>query len=94
MPKKKDKHLALNPKCHYKSTQDLVDYDYTKKLSETDKDFLDKFSEEYYGARFKGPNSIHPDSDRKQIYRENDRRKKTVLSARRFSCQKLGEEHE
>lgn len=49
----KAKHPNLQPKFSPRIRQEFIDYDYIDKLSEKDKDWLDKFTGEYHGASFK-----------------------------------------
>lgn len=53
--KKRDseKYPALNPRLNSKTKQSYIDYDYVDKLSEKDKDWLNRFSGEYYSGNFK-----------------------------------------
>lgn len=44
------KFPGLNPNYNSKIKQEYLDYDYVNKLSESDKAFLNKFTEEFYGA--------------------------------------------
>lgn len=47
----KTKHSALRPELNLKTRQDLIaDYDYLKKLSPKEKEWLNKFTKEYVNA--------------------------------------------
>lgn len=73
----KTKYPNLNPKNHIKRRQSFIDYDYVSKLSDKDKEFLSKFTNEYYCASFDTENSENNIHD---IYeksgRVRDRKKK------------------
>lgn len=49
----KAKYPNLKPELNLKSRYELIDFDYLDKLSPDEMKFLDKFSEEYFGARFR-----------------------------------------
>lgn len=44
------KYPALRPELNLKSRYELIDYDYLDELSEEDKRWLNKFTEEYVNA--------------------------------------------
>jgi hypothetical protein len=47
-----DKYPGLNPEMHPKNRAEYIDFEYVKKLSDEEKAWLSKFSDEYYGATF------------------------------------------
>jgi len=48
----KKKHPYLEPRLNSRVRQEFLDYDYIGDLSEEEKDFLNKFSGEFYGGTF------------------------------------------
>jgi hypothetical protein len=46
----KSRKNALSPKKHTKSRKEYVDYDYADVLSEEEKEWLGRFTDEFYGA--------------------------------------------
>lgn len=55
--KRKHDHPALNPYANPKIRREFIDIDYTDKLSSKDKDWLNKFMDEYNGANLDFKNS-------------------------------------
>lgn len=63
-----EKYPALKPELNLRSRYDLIDYDYVDKLSEAEKAWLNKFTEEYVNANFDRKNiknNLH--NNREQI---------------------------
>lgn len=48
--RKNVKHPSFHPEFNHKVKNEYLDQDYINGLSEEEKDFLDKFNQEYYGA--------------------------------------------
>lgn len=74
------RHAALKPKYNSRILSEYMDYDYLDKLSVVDKDFLDKFSREYYKGSFE-----HDDRDldnspeaKKASYDSNNQRNRDL----------------
>lgn len=57
--RKKAKHTGLNPKLFSKIKQQYFDYDYINELSEDEKAWLSKFTDEYLGANLSGSKPLH-----------------------------------
>lgn len=75
-------HPALNKKYNPKVRQEYIDYDYLDKLSGEEKNWLNKFSEEYINAKF---NNDETDLDqtpegRKAAYDRNNARNRCLYS--------------
>jgi len=59
MKKKKPKiRWGLTKQAMPKSVRQYIDQNYIDKLSETDKDWLNKFNEEYYGNTFRDDKTV------------------------------------
>lgn len=78
--RERTKHPALDPAFNLKTRTDLIDdlHSYSQDLSEADKDYLNRFSEEYINANFNHEGKrIHPKRTKKVKYK-TIRGKKTV----------------
>lgn len=78
----KQKYPALNTKFMLKSRADLIDYDYLDKLNDEEKEFLNKFTEEYVSASFKpGRKNLHRTKKMKKLcYDANNARNRDVTT--------------
>lgn len=76
------KYPALDPSVNLKSRIDLIDYDYVDKLSEKDKEYLNKFTEEYIIASFKkGKKRLHTKKEHeKDAYDRNNARNRCIYT--------------
>jgi DNA phosphorothioation-dependent restriction protein DptG len=89
----KAKYPALNKKLNIKVRQELIDYDYLEKLSDDDKKWLNKFTEEYVNASFKkteGGNYSSKNLHRKKVQRKdcydrNNKRNVDIFSIKKSS---------
>lgn len=83
------KYPALQPNLNLKTRQELIDYDYVNKLSESEKAWLNKFTEEYVGAsldRVNFDNNIHNTKKLKQdCDRRNNKRKEDAYTLSKVS---------
>lgn len=86
----RSKYPGLDPKLNRINLRDAIDYDYIDKLSDKEKDFLNRFSVEYYSADFSGDRTlIKGKKARRKIYKaNNDRNQDTTAYLGNF--QKLG----
>lgn len=81
-------HPNLQPNLNVKVRQELIDFDYVEKLPEECKDWLNKFSGEYYNGNFKKSkrgkylkSNLHNGSKaRKECYKRNNDRNNDVFS--------------
>lgn len=82
MVKKKKKRNPLNFKQQTRPRREFMDYDYVHKLSPEEKEFLAKFTDEYYGGAVKkgcktdihySPDKKEYDRLRKDCYNRNNR---------------------
>jgi len=79
------KYPALNKSLNLKIRSELIDFDYVDKLSEEEKAWLNKFSEEYTNASFKknkdgsfSRKNLHKGSLRNDCYNRNNWRNNDV----------------
>ena len=83
------KYPALKPELNLKSRYELIDYDYVDKLSEGDKAWLNKFTEEYVNASLDSENlenNFHcTDELKKDCYRRNNARNRDILTRAKAS---------
>lgn len=71
----RSKYPGLDPKVNRVNLRDLIDFDYISKLSDKDKEWLSKWSKEYYSADFRHEKPIHKaKKSRLEIYRNNNSR--------------------
>jgi hypothetical protein len=67
-------------KYHYCHAKEYVDYDYIEKLTDEEAEWLAKFSDNYYGARFKADESQNIDKNRSDAYRRSKERRRDFCS--------------
>lgn len=72
--------MGIKGKAWYpKAIRDLVDYDYEHKLTDKDRAWLAKFSDEVYGAYFKGE-PLHADEEkRRELGRDKNRAREDLF---------------
>ena len=77
-----EKYPALDKKFTLKTRQELVDYDYIDKLSEAEKDWLNRFTEEYTNAKFNHDGKKIQKSKKytKDSYDRNNSRNRDILT--------------
>jgi hypothetical protein len=80
----KTKYPALKPELNLKTRYELIDYDYVDKLDDSNKGWLNKFTEEYVNAsldRINYNNNIHNTKELKQdCDRRNNARNRDMLT--------------
>lgn len=78
---KKKPNYGLERKFNKKNVREFIDFDYVAKLTPEEAEFLNKFSEEFYGNHFKNDGTdLHPQktASRKRCYdAENARNRDT-----------------
>ena len=76
-----EQYPALKPKYNLKTRTDLIDYDYIDKLSDEEKEWLNKFTEEYINANVKKKDALHKTKkQRKDCYDRNNARNRCILT--------------
>lgn len=85
----KSKHPALKPELNLKSRYELIDYDYVSKLTEKEKEWLNKFTEEYVNASLNtedlNKNFHNTDELKKDCYKRNNARNRDILTKAKAS---------
>lgn len=83
------KYPALKPELNLKSRYELIDYDYIDKLSDSNKAWLNKFTEEYVNASLDSENlenNFHSTTElKKDCYRRNNARNRDILTRAKAS---------
>ena len=83
----KTKYPALNPGLNLKTRTDLIDYDYVDKLSKREREWLNKFTEEYVNASVDSKNlkkNLHNTEElKKDCYDRNNARNRCILTLQR-----------
>ena len=92
------KNPALRPELNLRTRYELIDYDYVTKLSEEDKDWLNKFTEEYVNANlnredlsknFHNTKELKQDCDRRNNARNRDLLTKSKASGSYISFDEM-----
>lgn len=77
-------HPALEPSLNLRSRFELIEIDYKEKLSKKNKDWLNKFNEEYVNASLDSKNlsrNLHnTDKLKKDCYNRNNARNRDILN--------------
>lgn len=85
----RNKYPALDPSLNLKSRSDLIDYDYIDQLSEEEKAFLNKFTEEFVNASFNTKNprkNLHKTKKlRQECYNRNNARNRDIFTKAKAS---------
>lgn len=82
-----ERYPALKPELNLKSRFEVIDYDYVGKLSEKEKDYLNRFTEEWANANFKheGPRIMKTKEDERQSYARNNARNRCTWTKAKAS---------
>ncbi len=79
-----EKYPALIPHLNLKTRFELIDYDYVDELSEEEKEWLNKFTEEYVNANLDSKNlkkNLHKSKKlKKDCYDRNNSRNRDILT--------------
>ncbi len=82
----KEKYPALIPHLNLRTRFEEIDYDYINQLSDEDKEWLNRFTEEYTNASFKHKNRVHKKKkDKLEAYKRNNDRNKDILTRAKAS---------
>ncbi len=78
----KTKYPALKRHLNLKTRYDLVDYDYIDSLTEEEKDWLNRFTEEYVHANFKHDGKVLQKTKKlkKACYDSNNSRNRDIFT--------------
>jgi hypothetical protein len=78
----KAKYPALYPEYNLKTRTDLIEIDYLDQLTDAEKDWLNRFNEEYVNANFnhKGKLVQRKKAHRKDSYDRNNARNRDILT--------------
>lgn len=87
-----EKYPALKPELNLKTRYDLIDYDYLDQLSEKEKDWLNRFTEEYTNAKYdhEGPRIQKKKKERLDSYNRNNYRNRDILTKSKASGKLFG----
>ena len=79
---KKKKRDPLNLNHQTRTRRDYIDYDYAKELSKEEREWLAKFTDEYYGGAFRNDcTDIHKtDEQRKECYGRNNSAQRCIFN--------------
>lgn len=87
--REREKYPALDVGLNLKSRTESIDYDYVNKLSDKDKAWLNKFTEEFVNASFDTTNTrrnLHKSKEgRRDCYNRNNARNRDVLTKQKAS---------
>lgn len=72
------KRYGLSPKHAGKKAREFVDYDYLDKLSPEEREWLDRFSREYYHNNFAAEPNAHPPTDKLKLYAADHARRRDI----------------
>lgn len=83
------KYPALQPEFNLKTRYELIDFDYLKKLTDDEKEWLNNFMEEYANASFnhKGKKIHKEKKHKKDSYDRNNARNRDILTRLKASGQ-------